>query len=97
MDMISPDCSLDDIHFVRIANLPDDFATTQTNIVFQSLLTVFGNPDKVVETTVGRVRGMTILVCHVHILPCWKPRTKVRSFPLQIEKDQFPYVGNWSY
>ena len=68
MDMVGSDGPFENLDLVGVADLSDDFSTSQANIVFEHLFTVLGNPDQVVQTVVSGVAGVTILACHVHIL-----------------------------
>jgi hypothetical protein len=58
-----------------VANLSDDIAKAEANLIFEDLFSVLGDPDYVVHAGVRRVAGVTVLRGHVHILML-KPRTE---------------------
>lgn len=68
--MVTTESALEDIDLLLVTNLSDDLTTPQANIFHEDFLTIFGNPNQVIQTTISGVRGVSILACHVPILLC---------------------------
>lgn len=77
--MVFPDCPLEYADLFGIADLTDDIAQAEADLVFEDLFSILGDPDDVVQAGVRRVAGVAILGGHVHILML-KPRTESPEF-----------------
>jgi hypothetical protein len=69
--MVSTDGTFEDVHFLGTAELSDDFAEAIPNIALENLLSVFGDPDRVVHTRVRGMVGVAILAA-TRTLTYWR-------------------------